>query len=106
MTRSRMSARHHGEGRRDSGGSGRRLRRTVAGIASGATFVSLAVGIAPQAQAAGPDAATAAVNDLLTRLANDFLPDVASSTALSQQLPTLAVTPAESVDLRNAFKDL
>ena len=66
-------------------------------------FATLGVAAAPPTQATGPDAATAAVTGLFTRLASDFIPQVASSTALAQQLPTLAVTPAESVKLRTAF---
>ena len=66
-------------------------------------FATLGMAAAPPAQAAAPDAATLAVTDLFTRLASDFLPQVASSTALAQQLPTLAVTPAESVSLKTAF---
>ena len=61
--------------------------------------------MAPPARAAAPDAATPAVTGLFTRLASDFLPQVASSTALAQQLPTLAVTPAESVKLKTAFSE-
>jgi Ca2+-binding RTX toxin-like protein len=68
-------------------------------------FAALGVATAPPARATGPDAATAAVTGLFGRLASDFLPQVASSTALAQQLPTLAVTPAESVELRTAFSD-
>jgi Ca2+-binding RTX toxin-like protein len=66
---------------------------------------ALAVVIAPPARASGPDDATAAVTGTFSRLATDFLPEVASSTALSQQLPTLAVTPAESVELKTAFSE-
>ena len=64
---------------------------------------TLGVAMAPSAQAATPDAATTAVATVFERLSTEFLPDVASSTALSRQLPTLAVTPAESVDLKTAF---
>ncbi len=64
---------------------------------------TLGIAAAPSAQAAGPDAATTAVGALFTRLATDFLPQVASGTAVSRQLPTLAVTPAESVGLKTAF---
>ena len=67
---------------------------------------ALALAAAPSAQAAAQDAPSAAVTGLFDRLATEFLPQVASSTALSRQLPTLAVTPAESVDLRTAFADL
>ncbi|PKH40912.1 Ca2+-binding protein, RTX toxin-related [Nocardioides alpinus] len=65
----------------------------------------LAVGAATPAQAAAPDAATTAVTGLFERLATDFLPQVASSTALAEQLPTLAVTPAGSVELKTAFAE-
>src|SRR6478609_1995584 len=67
---------------------------------------ALALAAAPSAQATAQDAPSAAVTGLFDRLATEFLPQVASSTALSRQLPTLAVTPAESVDLRTAFADL
>ncbi len=87
------------------GRSGRPVRRAVASVAAGATFVGLAVAVAPPAQAAQDDE-TAAIVGLITRLSTDFLPDVASSTALSQQLPTLATTPAVSVGLKTAFSDL
>jgi Ca2+-binding RTX toxin-like protein len=66
---------------------------------------TISVSIASPARASTPDAPTAAVLALFDRLATDFLPQVASSTSLSQQLPTLAVTPAGSVDLKAAFSD-
>src|SRR6476620_11256470 len=103
MTRARMSASSFFFGA--DGGPGSRLRKGVASVAAGATFVGLAVSLAPPAEAAQDDE-TAAISGLITRLSTDFLPDVASSTALSQQLPTLAVTPAESVGLKTAFSDL
>ena len=78
------------------------LASTVSLVLVGALGVAVA---APAAQAAAPDAATTAVTDLFGRLASDFLPQVASSTALARQLPTLAVTPAESVGLKTAFSD-
>ena len=87
-------------------GARTRFRRGVATIAATATAATLGISIAPAAQAATPDDATKAVNALLTALATDFVPEMASSTALSQQLPTLAVTPAESVELRSAFPAL
>ena len=65
---------------------------------------TLGVAMAPSAQAATPDAATTAVATVFERLSTEFLPDVASSTALSRQLPTLAVTPAESVDLKTRVR--
>ncbi|MBB6625724.1 hypothetical protein H5V45_00190 [Nocardioides sp. KIGAM211] len=72
-----------------------------------AMLATLGLAQAPAAQAlpsaAAPDAASTAVASLFGRLATDFLPQVASGTALARQLPTLAVTPAESVDLRTAF---
>lgn len=70
-----------------------------------AMAATLGVTVAPPAQAVAPDAATTAVTGFFDRLATDFLPQVASSTALSKQLPTLAVTPAESVGLKTAFSD-
>ena len=83
-----------------------RRQSALASTASLAMFGTLALAGATPAQAAGPDAATTAVATLFARLSTDFLPDVASSTALSRQLPTLAVTPAESVGLKTAFSDL
>src|SRR5690242_12466469 len=87
-------------------GSWSRLAKGVAGLASGATFAGLAIAIAPPAQAATPDDESAALAGMLTSLSKTFLPDVATSTALSQQLPTIAITPAGSVDLKNGFKGL
>ncbi len=81
-------------------------KSVVACTASLAMCAALALAAVPPAQAAAPDAATTAVTGLFGRLATEFLPQVASSTALSRQLPTLAVTPAESVDLKTAFADL
>ena len=66
---------------------------------------TLSVAIGSPARASAPDAATAAVTGVFDRLATDFLPEVASSTDLAQQLPTLAITPAESVGLKTAFSD-
>jgi Ca2+-binding RTX toxin-like protein len=80
-------------------------KSVLASAVSLAMFATLGVAAAGPAQAATPDAATAAVNALFTRLASDFLPQVASSTSLAQQLPTLAVTPAESVKLKTAFSE-
>lgn len=72
-----------------------------------ALAAGLGVAVAPPGQAAAaPDAPTSAVADLFGRLSTDFLPGLASSTALSLQLPTVAVTPTESVELRSAFEDL
>lgn len=79
-------------------------RRTVlSSVLVVALGASLGVAVMPPAQAATPDAAATAVTTLFSRLSTDFLPQVASGAALSQQLPTLAVTPAESVGLRTAF---
>lgn len=80
------------------------LRRSaLASTASLAMFGTLGLAVATPARAAGPDAPTTAVTALLGRLATEFIPQVASGTALSRQLPTLAVTPAESVELKTAF---
>ncbi|EAQ00456.1 type I secretion target repeat protein [Janibacter sp. HTCC2649] len=80
------------------------LRRSaLASTVTLAMLGTLGIAAAPSAQAAGPDAATTAVGALFTRLATDFLPQVASGTAVAKQLPTLAVTPAESVGLKTAF---
>ncbi|MBO9522222.1 MAG: hypothetical protein J7518_11850 [Nocardioidaceae bacterium] len=83
----------------------RRRTSALASTVSLAVAATLGVTFAPPAQAAPQDAATAAVTGLLDRLATDFLPQVASSSSLSQQLPTLAVTPAGSVGLKTAFSD-
>lgn len=80
-----------------------RTRSILSATVSFAMAATLSVSVAAPARASTPDAATAAVTGLFDRLATDFLPQVASSTALSRQLPTLAVTPASSVDLKNAF---
>ena len=82
------------------------LKPVLASTLSLAMGVTLGLAVATPAQAAGPDAATTEVATLFGRLSTDFLPDVASSTALTRQLPTLAVTPAGSVDLKTAFADL
>ena len=85
----------------------RSLRKSVlASTVSLALVGAWGTAAAPAARAAGPDAATVAVASLFGRLATDFLPQMASSTALARQLPTLAVTPAESVDLRTAFSSV
>ena len=81
-------------------------KSVVACTASLAMCAALALAAVPPALAAAPDAATTAVTGLFGRLSTEFLPQVASSTALSRQLPTLAVTPAESVGLKTAFADL
>src|SRR3954453_16146138 len=83
----------------------RRSRSALSSAVSLAVVGTLGFVMAPPATAATPDAATAAVTGLFTRLATDFLPQVASSTSLSQQLPTLSLAPAESVVLRTAFSD-
>ncbi|WP_182376589.1 calcium-binding protein [Nocardioides sp. WS12] len=70
-----------------------------------AVVATLGIAVSPPAQAAAPDDATTAVTGFFKRFASDFLPQVASSTSLSQQLPTLAVTPAESVKLKTAFSE-
>lgn len=80
-----------------------RPRSVIASLVSGAVVATVGVALAPPARAAGQDDATAAVTGFFTRFAADFLPQVASSTSLSQQLPTLAITPAESVGLKTAF---
>ncbi|MCW2753904.1 MAG: hypothetical protein JWQ32_1315 [Marmoricola sp.] len=82
-----------------------RYKSILASTVSLAVVATLGVTVAPAAQAAGPDAATTAVTSFFTRFADDFLPQVASSTALAKQLPTLAVTPAGSVQLKTAFSD-
>ena len=82
------------------------LKAAFSSIVSLSVVAGFAVSAAPPAVAAGPDDATVAVTDLLDRLATDFVPQVASGTALAEQLPTLAVTPAGSVRLRTAFSDL
>lgn len=79
------------------------LKSTFSSALALAVVGSLAVGAATPTQAAAPNAATAAVIDLFDRLANDFVPQVASSTSLAEQLPTLAITPAGSVELKTAF---
>ena len=42
---------------------------------------------------------------MFDRFATEFMPQVASSSALAQQLPTLALTPAGSVELKTAFSE-
>ncbi|MCW2607415.1 MAG: hypothetical protein JWO60_2108, partial [Frankiales bacterium] len=82
--------------------------RTSALATALATAVIMAGGAAvaaPVQAATGQDAASAAVTDLLTRLAKDVLPQTASGSAVSQQLPTVAVTSAESVGLKTAFAE-
>lgn len=80
-----------------------RRHSIVVSVVTIAVVATLGVAVTPPARAAGQDAATAAVTGFFTRLASDFLPQVASSTALATQLPTLAITPAESVRLKTAF---
>ncbi len=82
------------------------LKSAFSSIVSLTVVAGLAVSSATPAVAAAPDDATLAVTDLLDNLATDFVPQIASSTALSDQLPTIAVTPAGSVGLRTAFSDL
>ena len=81
-------------------------RSFLATLTTCAVVSTYGLAVAPAARAATQDDATVAVSGLITRLATDFLPDVASATALSQQLPTLATTPAASVGLKTAFSDL
>lgn len=84
----------------------RRRRSLLSSAVSIAVVATLGIAVSPPAaQAAGPDEATAAVTGFFKRFASDFLPQVASSASLSQQLPTLAVTPAESVKLKTAFSE-
>jgi Ca2+-binding RTX toxin-like protein len=80
-------------------------KSALASTVSLAMCAALALAAAPSAQAAAQDAPSAAVTGMFGRLATDFLPQVASSAAVSRQLPTVAVTPAESVGLRTAFAD-
>ena len=82
------------------------LKSAFASIASLSVVVGLAVSTTTPASAAAPDKATAAVTELLDLLGNDFVPQLASGTALSEQLPTVAVTPASSVELKSAFADV
>ena len=82
------------------------LKSAFASVLSLTVVTGLAVGTASPAGAAAPDEATTAVTDLFRDLATDFLPQVASSTALSEQLPTVAVTPATSVELSTAFGEV
>ncbi|MEO5651321.1 MAG: hypothetical protein ABIN79_03740, partial [Marmoricola sp.] len=80
------------------------LRSALAATLSVLLLVPLGAVTASPAQAApGQDAASAAVTKMFSRLASDFVPQVASSTSLAQQLPTVAVTPAGSVGLKTAF---
>ena len=91
-----------------SSSHGRTRRRVTAGIATAvavAMLSTLGVAFAPAAQAA-PDAPTAAVDSFFRRLATDFLQQMASSSAVSQQFATLAITPAESVGLKTAFSEV
>jgi Ca2+-binding RTX toxin-like protein len=81
-------------------------RSALATVVSTAVLVTYGVAAATPARAVGgQDAATAGVVALFTRLATDVLPQTASGSAVSQQLPTVAVTAAESVGLKTAFKD-
>lgn len=68
------------------------------------TLLGLGVVIAPPAAAAVGDVAK--VDTLFQRLATEFLPEVATSSALGQELPTIAASPASSVELADAFSDL
>ena len=81
------------------------LKTALSSTLSLAVVGALGLAAAAPAQAAAQDAPSAAVTGLFDRLATDFLPQVASSAALSRQLPTVAVTPAESVGLKTAFAD-
>ena len=79
-------------------------RSVVASSVSLALCAGLALTAVPPAHAAGPqDDPTAAVTTLFDRLGREFIPQLASSAQLSRQLPTLAITPAESVELKTAF---
>ncbi len=79
-------------------------RSVIASSVSLALCAGLALTAVPPAHAAGPqDDPTAAVTTLFDRLAREFIPQLASSAQLSRQLPTLAITPAESVKLKTAF---
>jgi Ca2+-binding RTX toxin-like protein len=82
------------------------LKSAFASFVSLSVVVGLGASTATPAVAATPDDATVAVTTLLDRLATGFVPQVASSTALAEQLPTLAVTPAGSVKLKSSFADL
>ena len=82
------------------------LKSALSSVVSLAVVTTLAGGVSTPAGAAGPDPATTAVSGLFTQLATSFVPQVASSTALAQQLPTLAITPAGSVGLKTAFGDV
>ncbi len=83
------------------------LKSAFASIVSLSVVTGLAVSAATPAVAADPpNDATVAVTDLFERFASEFIPQVASSTALAEQLPTVAVTPAGSVGLKTAFSDL
>ena len=79
------------------------LKSALSSTLSLAVIGALGLATAAPAQAAAQDAATAAVTGLFDRLSADFLPQLASSAALSRQLPTVAITPAESVGLKTAF---
>ncbi|GAB3658904.1 hypothetical protein GCM10027596_15790 [Nocardioides korecus] len=80
-----------------------RLLSSLAASVSLTVLAALGVAIAPAADAAPQDAATASVTGFFDRFASEVLPQIASSTSLAQQLPTVAVTPAGSVGLRTAF---
>ena len=83
------------------------LKSAFASIVSLSVVTGLAVSAATPAVAADPaDDATLAVTELFGRFADEFIPQVASSTALAEQLPTVAVTPAGSVQLKTAFSEL
>ncbi|WP_165354482.1 calcium-binding protein [Nocardioides glacieisoli] len=82
------------------------LKSAFASIVSLSVVAGLAVSTATPASAAAPNKATAAVTELLDLLGNDFVPQLASGTALAEQLPTVAVTPASSVELKSAFADV
>lgn len=80
-------------------------RSALASTVTVAVLGTLGLVATPAVAAEPPDPASVAVSGFLDRFATDVLPDVASGTALSRQLPTIAVTPAESVGLRTAFSD-
>ena len=81
------------------------LKSAFASVVSLSVVVGLAVSTPSPAAAATPDDATKAVAALFKRLGTKFIPQVASSTALAEQLPTLAVTPAGSVGLKTGFDE-
>jgi Ca2+-binding RTX toxin-like protein len=83
------------------------LRKSaLACFTSCAIISTYGLAVASPAGATAPNPETVAVTGLLSRLSTDFLPKVATSTAVSQQLPTVAITPAESVGLKTAFSGL